>query len=255
LILITLQISLATRDDLLSLKDCIQVLTHGIEGMVRNTNEILQRRFGQDSSQRNHNSLDDGSDADVEENYLPPRKVTWATKHHAHRQNKLAVSIEILNTLMVLLTSTLQSDVRLHTQRLMEERNSHLSAHPTIGEVHAFEHSPEPTRACTAQDFRPDVTATPATPWNKSVTEVFVESFLDADVYECRNPHKIQLAFVSHLKHLQRTWKLGAETQETREKQAQKARREERKRNVFSTSCQLCEFYDNLGHLALQASR
>ena len=102
LILITLQISLATRDDLLSLKDCIQVLTHGIEGMVRNTNEILQRRFGQDSSQRNHNGPDDGSDADVEENYLPPRKVTRTTKHRAHRQNKLAVCIEILNTLMPL---------------------------------------------------------------------------------------------------------------------------------------------------------
>ena len=97
----------------------------------------------------------------------------------------------------------------------MDERISHLSAHPTIGEVRAFEHSPEPTRACTAQDFRPDVTATPATPWNKSVTEVFIESFLDADVYECRNPHKIQLAFVSHLKHLRRSWKLVAANQET----------------------------------------
>jgi hypothetical protein len=113
---------------------------------------------------------------------------------------------------------------------LSERENTYAPAFPTAEEVEDW--NPRRRRACTAQNFRPDISSPPGTPWNKSVTEVFVESFLQADVYDCRDPAKIRLAFSRHLRHLRRTDILQKASQQEKERQATRARRDERKRKV-----------------------
>lgn len=68
------------------------------------------------------------------------------------------------------------------------------------------------------------------------MTEVFVQSFLNADIYQARNPETIRLAFVSHLKSLRRAENLKNMGRDAREKIATRARRDERKRNVSHRS-------------------
>lgn len=133
-----------------------------------------------------------------------------------------------------------QRDVKKHTKTLLAEREgSQLPRIPTPQEVEDW--NPARRRACTAEDFRPDLNSPPGTLWNKSVTEVFVKSFLDADKYECEDPVTVRRAFISHLKSLRRAEALATSGQEARERAAMQHRRAERKRNVclslYATVC------------------
>jgi hypothetical protein len=126
-------------------------------------------------------------------------------------------------------------DVKHHTQALFDERQpSHLPDIPTSEEVQDW--NPRRRPACTADNFRPDLNSPPGTPWNKSITAVFVQSFLDADQFECENREKIRRAFVSRLKSLRRAWTLRNTSQDVQQRAAAKARKDERKRNVRSFS-------------------
>lgn len=104
---------------------------------------------------------------------------------------------------------------------------------PTREEVEDW--NPRRRPACTVDNFRPDLNSPPGTPWNKSVTAVFVQSFIDADQYECESKEKIRCAFVSRLKSLRRAWTLQNMNQDAQQRAVAKARRDERKRNVRSS--------------------
>ncbi|KAF8220729.1 hypothetical protein L208DRAFT_1332172, partial [Tricholoma matsutake] len=80
---------------------------------------------------------------------------------------------------------------------------------------------------CTVDNFHPDLNSPPGTPWNKSVTAVFVQSFMDTNQYECKNKEKIRHTFISHLKSLCCTWTLQNMSQDTQQRAAGKARRDE----------------------------
>jgi hypothetical protein len=86
--------------------------------------------------------------------------------------------------------------------------------------------------ACSAEALRPDLNSPPGTPWNKSVTEVFVQSFLSAGFFECTEPDTIAKAFSVHLRTLREQYVSQHLSPEARAERSKKAGRAERKRNV-----------------------
>lgn len=92
--------------------------------------------------------------------------------------------------------------------------------------------NPREGPACTEEDFRPDLNASRGTPWNKSVTSVFTQSFLHSDQFVCMDAVKVSKAFSIHLKSLRREYQNQATPTQIRTVNQKKANRAERKRNV-----------------------
>lgn len=127
-----LYLQAASRDDIVSLQNCIQELTHEISGIVRNTSELLQQHSQQRSgglrgTQRTsgrHNPIgsDDDSDADDEEDIIPPRRTTGPVCHRKRSQNKTSVCSFTLLLDDNHPIKTVQRDVKKHTKLLFDER-------------------------------------------------------------------------------------------------------------------------------------
>ncbi|EDR13086.1 uncharacterized protein LACBIDRAFT_322527 [Laccaria bicolor S238N-H82] len=92
--------------------------------------------------------------------------------------------------------------------------------------------NPSLGRACTADDFRPDFYSSPKSSWNKSVTEVFVESFLDADTFSSHDVAAVRRAFGARLKSLRRSMNVARMSHSDYLDLQAKARRDERKRTM-----------------------
>ncbi|OBZ77588.1 hypothetical protein A0H81_02217 [Grifola frondosa] len=166
---------------------------------------------------------DDGDNADVED--VPPprprveqaRKAKAITKHRS--DNALSLS----------------RDVQQHARFLMNRESSDspfdIAFMASEEDVSAF--NPFNGYCCTAADFRPDLRSPPGTPWNKSVTKVFVKSFIEEGIYSCTDAHMIEVAFQTHLKYLRTLHQRAgiSKLENTARKRA--AKRAERKRNLF----------------------
>lgn len=97
-----------------------------------------------------------------------------------------------------------------------------------------------PSRAaCSAETLRPDLNSPPGTPWNTSVMEVFVQSFLSAGFFECTEPDIIAKAFSAHLRTLRKQYVSQHLSLEARAERSKKASRAERKRNVSANFKQI----------------
>lgn len=100
--------------------------------------------------------------------------------------------------------------------------------------------------ACTDADFRPDLRSLPGTQWNKSVTAVFVRSFVGVDHFIYEDEEDICQGFVAHFKNLRNKFNnVNLEpTEETRMKRQRN--RAERKHNVS---------FPNTFHIRLVSNR
>ena len=67
--------------------------------------------------------------------------------------------------------------------------------------------NPSNSRCCKAKRFQLDLRGTAANPWNKSATEVFVDSFLACNQYACKDREKIAKKFRSHIRTLIKQFK------------------------------------------------
>ncbi len=89
-----------------------------------------------------------------------------------------------------------------------DSRKSPIDANkvPTRREVRAFD--PDGLApAATIAEFRPDFEGTPRSAWNRSVTDVFVLDFLECNLYVCNDYVKIDAAYLSHFRSLQKQYR------------------------------------------------
>ena len=103
-----------------------------------------------------------------------------------------------------------QRDVTIHAQALLgrEDRTSPFppGTVATAGDVQAWE-SCIVGRCCTSETFRLDFSSTPCSKWNASATQVFVNSFLQAETYDCTDPKMISLMFRRHFRTLRKHYR------------------------------------------------
>jgi hypothetical protein len=103
---------------------------------------------------------------------------------------------------------------------------------PSTREVENYDPSQD-GEACTETNFRPDLNAPPGTPWNQSVTSVFVQSFVSADRFECEDEELIRAGFSVHLKSLRNSYKNVQRSEDANIERQKQSNRAERKRNVW----------------------
>lgn len=243
----------ASHADVLSLTNCVQELSRGIN----TTNELLRGsnvdRFRHPNAPGAGEEGDDGHDGD-DEGLMRPRRTTnvrlrGLPQRRGARKNNFAVSIQCCKkrTFLFVYNVLLKREVRLHTNVLLSKhfppsqlpedmKDFHLSyidfmlVQPSDNTIRDW--NPSLGRACTVDDFRPDFYSSPKSSWNKSVTEVFVESFLDADTFSSHDVAAVRRAFGTRLKSLRRSMNVARMSHSDHLDLQAKARRDERKRTV-----------------------
>ncbi|KAI0055203.1 hypothetical protein BV25DRAFT_1815199 [Artomyces pyxidatus] len=106
---------------------------------------------------------------------------------------------------------------------------------------------------CTPDRFRLDLSAgsgTPASPWNKSATHVFVESFVQSGDYTCKNRKEIFQCFATHIKHLKRVFEKQALAPDVLRRLQKQANRDERRRTLYQWRLNAAMTYAELRHHA-----
>ena len=105
----------------------------------------------------------------------------------------------------------------MHARRLMNRADKKspfdVALLPSADEVKQWDPTTGP--CCTAERFRPDLTGSPGTPWNKSAVEVFVQDFVECDEYDWDDEAAIRKKFSSHLRYLADSYKLSLKDEET----------------------------------------
>ncbi len=99
---------------------------------------------------------------------------------------------------------------------------------PSELEVEAYDPTQGP--ACTIENFRPDLTSVPSSPWNASITQVFVSYYCSKNPAVKRN--EIEGHFAGHLKYLCTRYKQTLQGAAEWQRRQKLANRSERQRNV-----------------------
>lgn len=86
--------------------------------------------------------------------------------------------------------------------------------------------------ACTGINFRPDLKSPPGTAWNKSITAVFVLTFVEADRFIYDYKEDIHQGFVAHFKSLRNNFKKTSLEPAEAARMKRERNRAERKCNV-----------------------
>ncbi|OSD08118.1 hypothetical protein PYCCODRAFT_1358232 [Trametes coccinea BRFM310] len=86
---------------------------------------------------------------------------------------------------------------------------------------------------CTKNNFRLYFGATPACPWNRSATSVFVTAFMEDRVHGCEDPEEIRSTFLTHVRSLQAAYLKQQKDDADREKLNQQKRRTQRNAYMF----------------------
>ncbi|RPD72403.1 hypothetical protein L226DRAFT_449638, partial [Lentinus tigrinus ALCF2SS1-7] len=95
------------------------------------------------------------------------------------------------------------------------------------------DYDPNSGPCCTTHNFRPDLTATPGTPWNKSAIGVFVEAYMEEGTVKCDDPDIIEAYFKRHLQYLIYQFKHTSDSEEVKKARKCTHRRQERRRGLF----------------------
>jgi hypothetical protein len=92
-----------------------------------------------------------------------------------------------------------QAEVRLHALELLGQRNSDVpwTNVPSLREVEHFDRTKGD--GPSAEDFRPDLAASLASPWNKRVIQVFAEDFVAKPYFTSKDEALIRKVFKTHL--------------------------------------------------------
>lgn len=134
----------------------------------------------------------------------------------------------------------LQDKIRKVTRELMGRTSAKdkitVDMLPSVDDVEAYDLSHGP--CCTIQAFKPDLSATPGTPWNKSIVQIFVKHFIATGQHAGAVSDRVHELFEGHLKYLCAKFKRSKRGQEVEKFRKKQANRNERQRNVSLLSSQ-----------------
>lgn len=93
------------------------------------------------------------------------------------------------------------------------------------------DYDPHAGPCCSVATFRPDLLSLPTSLWNQSISEIFVDHFMEK--YPAVSRSRVEELFGGHLKYLCNKWQVSNKLDEkTLRGKAQRLRRAERQRNV-----------------------
>ena len=98
---------------------------------------------------------------------------------------------------------------------------------PCEGEVDCYDPSADQD-CCDLENFRPDLQRNSHSPYNRSVARVFARGLKNRKNYSDRNMRQIENAFLTHLKYLQRKFKMTQDKERLRIKRRNQRRFEVR---------------------------
>ncbi|KAI5981366.1 Saccharopine dehydrogenase-domain-containing protein [Pisolithus albus] len=170
-----------TRRDLHLFRETMEV---GLTNVVK---ETMTRVLGEMQTQ-----APAGYNADEEDNEVPPHRKRKPKGLPRHRQPE---------------TNLFHKNVREHALRLMHriQWDSPFTDLPTKAEVEAYKPALGPP--CTPDRFRVDLSGIPSTDWNKSASNVFVQSFHNAYPDCTKSSKDICVAWERHFNRLRQIYR------------------------------------------------